>query len=424
MQVHQIHAHIQSFGGLNFLNESLNDRDFDLLVGKHLGRRSTFARYGYNDLLLQLFYTACIGGSTLDESQVLKDQMKDHPSLKIASADTIEYAFQELRIPNREVTTARGTRHKVNEHKGFNSLLAAVCAPQLKQRGNASGFMMDYDGHIIENRKKDNAFTYKKSQGYYPVICSINKLPVYMQNRNGNTPESWDQTNTIQAAIHNCRLEGVDIKAFRADACCYQQDTVEYLESQRITYYIRAEHSQRLVDALVDEVQWETVMLGHRKVEVCSFEEEVLGKPRRIIAYRYQQNGQLEIFDKNGYRYYAIVTSDIETSPLDCIKTYNQRGCDGEHHFKELDHDFNFNKMPFDNMEMNTIYLYAMLVSYSLFQKVKNGYSEKLVFVKREMRLKRFILHFVTLPAKWVKTARRWVLKIFTTKDYRPLYAP
>src|SRR5690606_26626090 len=153
------------------------DRDFDLLVGKHLGRRSTFARYGYNDLLLQLFYTACIGGSTLDESQVLKDQMKDHPSLKIASADTIEYAFQELRIPNREVTTARGARHKVNEHKGFNSLLAVVCAPQLKQRGNASGFMMDYDGHIIENRKKDNAFTYKKSQGYYPVICSINKLP-------------------------------------------------------------------------------------------------------------------------------------------------------------------------------------------------------------------------------------------------------
>src|SRR5690606_39396705 len=63
------------------------DRDFDLLVGKHLGRRSTFARYGYNDLLLQLFYTACIGGSTLDESQVLKDQMKDHPSLKIASAE-------------------------------------------------------------------------------------------------------------------------------------------------------------------------------------------------------------------------------------------------------------------------------------------------------------------------------------------------
>ncbi|WP_460765928.1 hypothetical protein [Niabella terrae] len=132
----------------------------------------------------------------------------------------------------------------------------------------------------------------------------------------------------------------------------------------------------------------------------------------------------MEVFDKNGYRYYAIVTSDKQSSPHRCIETYNQRGCDGEHHFKELDHDFNFSKMPFDNMEMNTIYLYAMLVCYSLFQKVKNAYAEQLYFVKPEMRLKRFILQFVTLPAKWVKTTRRWVLKIFTTKDYSPLFAP
>jgi hypothetical protein len=124
------------------------------------------------------------------------------------------------------------------------------------------------------------------------------------------------------------------------------------------------------------------------------------------------------------YRYYAIVTSNQQQSALDCIKTYNQRGCEGEHHFKELDNDFNWKKLPFDNMEMNTIYMYVMLIAYLLFNAVKKAYAQKLPFVRAEMQLKSFILHFVTLPAKWIRSGRSWILKIFTTKDYSPLFAP
>ena len=71
------------------------------------------------------------------------------------------------------------------------------------------------------------------------------------------------------------------------------------------------------------------------------------------------------------YRYYAIVTSEKNCSPKECIETYNQRGCDGERHFKEFDYDFNWTKLPFDNMEMNTVYMYAMLIPYILFNAVK-----------------------------------------------------
>ena len=72
---------------------------------------------------------------------------------------------------------------------------------------------------------------------------------------------------------------------------------------------------------------------------------------------------------------------------------------------------------------MNTIYLYATCVAYLLFNICKHCYGGKLSFVQPGMRLKSFILHFVTLTAKWMKTGRRFVLKIFTHKDYRPLYA-
>lgn len=423
MQVQQKATHIQSFGGINFINDYLRRNNFAGAVTAHLGLRSILAEYSYADLLGQLFFVSAMNGNTLDESNILREQLKDHPALSIASPDTIEYAFQELRRSTSHITAPNGARHQVNEHEGFNKLLVTLCS-RLKLLQPSKGCTMDYDGHITENTKNDNAFTYKQTEGYYPVVCSINKLPVYMQNRNGNTPESYDQQNIIQTAVNNCKQKGITVNTFRADACCYQQDTIEYLESENITYYIRAENCLRLIDALVDEPDWQTVTMGYRKVEVCSINEVVLGKPRRVVAYRYKQKGQLDIFNNNGYRYYAIVTSDTKHTPLDCIETYNKRGCDGEHHFKEFDYDFNWNKLPFDNMEMNTVYMYAMLVAYLLFNAVKMAYAQKLSFVNPQMRLKSFILHFVTLPAKWIKTGRQWILKIFTTKDYSPLFTP
>jgi hypothetical protein len=426
MQVQQKKVHFQSFGGLNFIHAFLKRSSFAALVAQHIGQRSIWAKYNHAELLQQLFFVAAINGDTLDESNLLKEQMKDHPDLKIASPDTLEYAFQELRQVDKEIRTDKGVCHRINEHAGFNGLLAALCS-QVLQKKSEQGYMMDYDGHIVENTKADNAFTYKNTEGYYPVVCSIDKQPVYMQNRNGNTPESYGQKQIIETAIENCRKENIIVKQFRADACCYEKDTVEWLESKAIGYFIRAENCQRLIDALDDEPEWETVMLGHRKIEVCSIEEKIFGqeKYRRLVAYRYKQSGQPELFNRSskGYRYYAVLTSDTKHTPLECIEIYNQRGCDGEHHFKELDHDFNWNKLPFDCMEMNTIFMYAMLTAYILFNAVKTAYSQKLDFVNCEMRLKNFILHFVTLTAKWIKTARRWVLKIFTMKDYRPVFA-
>ena len=148
-----------------------------------------------------------------------------------------------------------------------------------------------------------------------------------MQNRKGNTPESYDQKNIIETAINNCRQKGILINAFRADACCYEKDTIEYLESENITYYIRAENCLRLIDTLADEPDWQPATIGYRKMEVCSMHEVVLGKYRRIVAHRYkQEKGQLDIFNKDAYRYYAVVTFNYEHTPIECIETYNYAG--------------------------------------------------------------------------------------------------
>lgn len=424
MQIQQKATHIQSFGGLNFINEYLTGIGFEDIVTGALGCRSLLAQYSYADLIRQLYFIAAIGGDALDDSNTLKQQLSDHPCLRIASADTIEYAFQELRQPIHKVAGKKDALHQTNEHEGFNKLLPLLCR-KTKLLTHARGYTMDYDGHIIKNTKDDNAFTYKKTEGYYPVLCSINKLPVYMQNRNGNTPESFNQKQIIEKAINECAKNGIAIKSFRADACCYQKELIEYLEglSTPVLYTIRAEMSLGLRIALEDEDQWQPAILNYQKIETCSISYKALGKERLIVAYRKKACGQLSIEQTGGYDYHAVITNNDNAEAISVIEFYNQRGCDGEHHFKELDYDFNWNKLPFDNMEMNTIYLYAAIIGYLLFNASKQAFSHKLSFVKQEMRLKNFILHFVTLPAKWIKTARRWVLKIFTTKDYSPLWA-
>ena len=44
--------------------------------------------------------------------------------------------------------------------------------------------------------------------------------------------------------------------------------------------------------------------------------------------------------------------------------------------------------------------------------------SEKVKPLKKTSRLKAFILHFVSVPAKWVRTGRQNVLNLYTNKAY------
>lgn len=408
------------------MESDFNKLGFEQLITAHLGVRSRLAHYSYSDIIKAIFYIHTIGGDALDDVNTLRDQLKDHPSLDICSADTIEYATQELKQQNQKDITNKGVTHILNEHEGFNKLLPGLC----KQGGllnTKDTYTMDYDGHTVENTKRDNAFTYKKTEGYYPALCSIDKLPIRMQNRNGNTPESYNQLPMIEESFKNLDEQNIQATKFRADACCYEKQTVEYLETRPtpVKYYIRAEMNEGLRIALADETDWEPAKLNYKNVEVCAIEHQVFGekKYRRIVAYRTKVKGQLRLDQPDGYDYHAVLTSDTG-EPLEVIKFYNHRGCEGEHHFKELDYDFGWNKLPFDNMEMNTIYMYATIIGYLLFNIFKHQYAAKLNFIKPQMRLKNFILHFVTLTAKWIKKSRQNILKIFTHKDYSPLWSP
>lgn len=343
MQVRVKTSHYQSFGGINFLESDYNRFGFESLITEHLGARSLLAHYSYSDLIKHLFFLRASGGEVLDDLNRLIEEMKDHPDMNICSPDTIEYASQELKQSTEEIITEKGVTHSLNKHDGFNRLLPALCKKGNLLKSGKEKYTLDYDGHIVENTKQDSATSYKHTDGYYPAVGSINKWPVYMENRKANTPESYRQLPIIQQTFERCDELKISISRLRADACCYEKATTEYLESrsEKVQYYIRAEMNEGLRIALEDETDWQPAMLGYQQVEVCTINYPAFGgkKEYRIAAYRKKVTGQPTLFQQNGYDYHAVITNDEQSTPKEVISFYNGRGCEGEHHFKELDYD-------------------------------------------------------------------------------------
>ena len=58
----------------------------------------------------------------------------------------------------------------------------------------------------------------------------------------------------------------------------------------------------------------------------------------------------------------------------------------------------------------------AMLKNFYLY--LIRHISDKVKPLKKTSRLKAFILHFVSVPAKWVRTGRQNILNLYTNKTY------
>ena len=58
----------------------------------------------------------------------------------------------------------------------------------------------------------------------------------------------------------------------------------------------------------------------------------------------------------------------------------------------------------------------AMLKNFYLY--LIRNISEKVKPLKKTSRLKAFILYFVSVSAKWVRTGRRNILNLYTNKTY------
>lgn len=141
-------------------------------------------------------------------------------------------------------------------------------------------------------------------------------------------------------------------------------------------------------------------------------------KSYRVVVHRKKRDdGQTDLFSQTSYDYYGIITNNCTMTDEEVVDFYNQRASI-EPNFAYLNNDFNWSHLPFSWLDLNTVYMILSAVSFVLFEYIKKIYGNKLPFVKQSMRIKSFILRFIALPAKWVRTARQTYLRIYSQKDY------
>lgn len=247
---------------------------------------------------------------------------------------------------------------------------------------------------------------------------------VGVENRDGNANVRFHQADTLERFFTRLEKRNVKIARYRADCGSYSEDIVRMVAAHSELFYLRASNCQSRREAYGQYKDWKSVEINFEQLEVASFEfsDFMAEDGYRLVVQRQEvkrEDGTGDLFGKR-YIYRAILTNDKEMSEEDVIRFYNVRGA-SERNFDMQNNDFGWKHLPFSFMNENTVFmlLMAMIKNFYLYlAELLSGLGVE--GLKPTSRVKRLIFTFVTVPAKWVKTARTWFLNIYT---HRTCYA-
>jgi Transposase DDE domain group 1 len=230
---------ITAFGGLNFIFKAINNFDLPTFLDKEIGYRNIRAKFSYSDIVLSLFGNALCNGSYISDLEIFKSKFQNQFFSNIPSPDTIEYACQELKTQTIIEKTITDVEHEINYNSKLNKTLIALCVKTNQLVSGNNNYILDFDNVVIENDKQDAKKSYKNTKGYHPNFAFIGRLPVHIENHNGNTPAKYQQKQTLERCFKNLKNNNINIEHFRADSASYQKEVIELVEKNSTNFYIR-----------------------------------------------------------------------------------------------------------------------------------------------------------------------------------------
>jgi len=426
MKISTSKEEINPFGGFNFCYELFKKTGIPLLIDSFLGQRVKYFGFDYSEILsnhMSIFFHG--GDCPEDINDHLRDHLKQVKGFSVCSADTILRGIKELGTSSTNYLSDSGVSHQFNINLKLNKLLLKALF-KTKQLDKISSYTLDYDNQVIATKKYDAAKTYKKCEGYQSGVASIGQHIVYIEGRNGNSPASYRQVETLKRSFSVLESEGIKINRFRADSASYQKGIIDMIVEKNALFYIRATRCSSMEKqiAALDEQAWEKIRLGTQEMEVAQMYDYKPfngSKPYRLVVSRIKRKDkQTDVFTGTAYTYRAVITNDQGWDKKQVTGFYNQRAS-SEKTFDVMNNDFGWANLPCSFLNENTSFmiLTALYANFYLFMIEK--FSEKIDWLEASFRLKKFVFRFITVAAKWIKTGRRYVLKLYTNKDYSPL---
>ena len=118
-------------------------------------------------------------------------------------------------------------------------------------------------------------------------------------------------------------------------------------------------------------------------------------------------------FWEGEYTCRCIQTNDYESSAREIVEFYNLRG-GKERIFDDMNNGFGWDRLPKSFMAENTEFT-ALIRNF--YKAIIQRPDAKRFGLNATSRIKAFVFKFISVPAKWIKTSRRYVLNIYTCNN-------
>ena len=370
----------------------------------------------------------CGGSCIEDVTTHLMNHLSLHPTLHTCSSDTILRAIKELTQENISYTSDTGKNYDFNTADTLNTLLlnCMFASDQLK-----------------EGEKYDAKPTYKKFSGYRPGVAVIGDLIVGIENSDGNTKVPFHgtfsrhcralvnlslliwinenlrfhQNDTLKRFFERFEQNRLTINRFRADCGSCSEEIVEEIEKHCKSFYIRANRCSSIYNDTFALKGWKTEEINGIEFELNSIlVEKWKGKAYRLVIQRQKRlDGVLDLWEGE-YTYRCILTNDYVSSVREIVEFYNLRG-GKERIFDDMNNGFGWDRLPKSFMAENTVFLLLTALIRNFYKAIIQRLDVKRFGLNTTSRIKALVFRFVSVPAKWIRTSRQYVLNIYTCNN-------
>lgn len=418
--------YITPFGGLNFVLEELESLKIDEILHENLPALAPQSFYTWKDIFYSFWSLYFCGGDCIEDlSGNFKKSLDKLPFNNIPSPDRVLERIQELSIPVEKFTVPRGVAtHEFSMNEPLNALNIKLLK-RLKAL-NKKGNVLDYDNTLIYTNKSSANMSYKRQNAYCPGVGLIGKQVVFIENRNGNSAAKDLQSQTLKRMFDLFDDQGIEIDTFRADSASFDMDILSVVRGNCNNLFVKARMSSTLAQAISDISTWvklsgtdEEAYIGETTyipfVKIAKRRKKnsnELAEYRLIVKKVPRKDGQINLFTNEAFIYSAIITLEKEMTNEQVYHYYNQRGT-SEKEFDVLKNDFGWQKLPSSKIESNTVYLIMTAMCRNIYDYIINLFSGKFKNLSSHFRIKKFIFRFVSIPAKWIKSGRYNILRLY-----------
>lgn len=151
--------------------------------------------------------------------------------------------------------------------------------------------------------------------------------------------------------------------------------------------------------------------------------EKCEGKAYRLVIQKQRHMApNLDIWEGE-YTNRCILNNDWECSELEIVKFLQPARLQREDLLQHEHNGFGCNRQPKSFMAQNTVFLLLTALIQNFYLKLMCDRHFGSFGLKSTSRIKAFVLRFVTVAAKWIRTSKQCVLNIHTDNEaYRYVF--